>query len=520
MIRRRRAARAAPLAQGSDRAHYRVFEPIGVWTKTTGDPIDLRDTIFLNTDVFENKHHFVVGSHLNRERIPERIVHAKGFGAYGYFEVTHDVSQYTTADIFNGIGKKTPVVGRFSIAIQNLGGNDVVRETKGLAMKFYTKQGNLDLIGLHLPIFLYKEPFDFAQFVHAFKRNPKTGTFDNNMRWDFLTLRPEHFHTIMWLMSDISLPDGYRKIHYFPIHTYEIYNKKGERYYVKFNFRTELGVHNLTNAQGAAIALEDPDYFNTDLYNAIVKKNYPAWRLEMDILTRKDLTKVDYDPFDVTRLWKRGTYRTVPIGRLVFNRVVENNFKDVEQSGFCPDNLVPGIVGPLDAVFKSRRIFYQDAQNYRLGSNFANIRVNSPIYDKTYVRDGMPPLLDNMKDAPNYYPNSFNGPMPYVDESRPTDRMVILHRNAIDLQPMAEFYNEIVESDAHRQRIADNLAASLVEVIPDIEKKALRLMTLIDVDLGRRVRATLTALRAVDPQERQREIAQCIANANEIRKHY
>lgn len=486
--------------------------PIGVWTKVTGDPIDIRDTITVNTDIFNNKHHFVFTSHINRENIPERIVHTKGYGAFGYFEVTNDVSKYTTADLFNGIGKKTPVFGRFSTVIQNIGGSDLARETKGLAIKFYTKQGNLDLICLYLPIFLYKDPIEFGQFVHAFKRNPQTRTFDNNMRWDFLTLRPGFLHTLLWLNSDLGIPDGYRKMNIFPIHTYELYNKNSERFYVRFNFRTELGLVNLTNAQAAAI--QDSDYFNRDLYNAIATKNYPSWRLDIDILTKDELTKLDYDPFDLTRLWRRGTYRTVTVGRLVLNRPVDNYFKDVELSAFCPDNLVPGILDPPDIVFKSRKIFYPDAHNYRVGVNSANVRVNAPLYDKNYNRDGKPPVLDNMKDIPNYYPNSFNGPMPYVDESRPTDRLFVLHRNAVDLQPMAEFYNEIVESDAHRQRIADNFAVSLIDVTGDLEKKALRLLTLVDIDLGRRVKSALAALRAVDPQERINEIAQCIANVN------
>lgn len=492
-----------------------IFQrPIGVWTTTTGDPIDIRDTISLNTDIFNNKLHFRASAHLNRERIPERIVHAKGYSAFGYFEVTNDVSKYTTADVFNEIGKKTPVVGRFSTAVQNLGGTDLVRETKGLSLKLYTKQGNLDLLCLHLPIFLYRDPLDFLSFAHALKRNPRTEALDNTVRWDFINLRPEFLHTIFWLLSDFGLPDGYRKMHVFPIHVYEIYNKEGEKFFVKFNFRTEQGLFNLTNAQAAAIGIDDPDYYNRDLYNAIAAGNYPSWRLELDILTKDQLDKLDYDPFDVTRLWRKGTYRTVTIGRLVFNKLVDNNFKDNEQSAFSPDNLVPGIVGPADVVFKARQVFYPDTQNYRLGANHANIRVNAPLYDMNYNRDGMPPVLDNMKDAPNYYPNSFNGPMPYVDESRPTERLLILHRNAIDLQPMAEFYNEIVDTDAHRQRIVANFAGMLVEVPPDVERKALRLLTLVDIDLGRQVRAALIAARAVVPQERLNQLTQCIVNVN------
>ncbi|XP_047025538.1 catalase-like [Helicoverpa zea] len=487
--------------------------PIGVWTKHNGDPIDIRDTITLNSDVFNNKHHFLLTSHVDRERIPERVVHAKGVGAYGYFEVTHDVSRYIKADVFNGIGKKTPVVGRFSTATQNLGGTDLGREMKGVALKFYTNEGNLDLICLNIPI-LYKDPIDFLSFIRSFRRNPRTGIFDNTMRWDFMIMRPHVLHIIMWLQSDLGLPDGYRKMNNFPIHAYEVYNKKGDRYYVKFNFRTEIGLFNLTNAQAQAIGTEDPDYYNRDLYNAIAAGNYPSWRLEMDILTKDDLTKIDYDPFDLTRQWKRGTYRTVTVGKLVFNRRVDNVFKDVEQAAFNPDNLVPGIVGPPDSLFKARRVFYPDTQHYRLGANHANTGVNAPIYDRNYNRDGKPPVLDNMKDAPNYYPNSFNGPMPYVDEARPTERLFVLQNTAVDLQPMSEFYNEIVESDAHRQRIANNFAASFEGVPSDIERKGLKLLSLVDPDLGRRVKIALNIAKAkamIPLKERYDSRAQCLS---------
>ncbi|KAJ8716507.1 hypothetical protein PYW07_003134 [Mythimna separata] len=487
--------------------------PIGVWTKHTGDPIDVRDTITMNTDIFNNKHHFILTSHLDRERIPERVVHAKGIGAFGYFEVTNDVSKYIKADLFNGIGKRTPILGRFSTATQNLGGTDLGRELKGVAVKFYTRQGNLDLVCLHIPI-LYKDPIEFLSFVRAFRRNPKTGIFDNTMRWDFLTLRPEFLHTVLWLTSDLGIPDGYRKMNNFPIHTYEVYNKHGETFYVKFNFRTEIGLVNLTSAQAQAIGAVDPDYYNRDLYNAIAAGDYPAWRLEMDILTKDDLTRIDYDPFDITRQWTRGTYRTVTAGRLVFNRHVDNNFKDTEQTAFNPDNLVPGIVGPPDSVFKARKVFYPDTQNYRLGANHANSRINAPLYDRNYNRDGQPPVRDNMKDAPNYYPNSFSGPIPYVDEARPTERLFVMESTAVDLQPMAEFYNTVVDTEEHRRRLADNFAVSLEGVPQDIEKKALKLLTLVDIDLGRRVKQAVKVAKAaakIPVKERYDRRAQCLS---------
>lgn len=485
-------------------------------TKLSGEPVDLRDTITINSDVFLSRNHFRVTAHNVRERIPERVVHAKGVAAFGYFEVTHDVSKYIKSDVFNEIGKRTPVVARFSTALQNLGGNDLARETKAMSLKMYTREGNLDLIALHLPIFLYKDPILFQKFLHAFKRNPRTNLMDPIARWDFTTQHVDHLHTLLWLASDFGLPDGYGRMDAFAEHVYEVYNKKGDQYYVKFNFRTEKGLANLTDAQAQAIGIREPDYFNRDLYNTIALKNYPSWRLELDILTKEDLLKVDYDPFDMTRLWKRGTYRTVTVGRLVFNQRVDNFFKDSEISAFSPDNLVPGIKGPYDVVFRARKIFYSDTQNYRLGVNHDNTNVNAPLYDRVYNRDGRAPVLHNMRDAPNYFPNSFNGPMPYVDEARSTESIEIFHSNAIDLQPMAEFYNEIVDSDAHRQRLATRLAESIVPVPLDIEHRVLRILKLISRDLGRRVRDILANLRTQDIQERRSRVAQCIAEVTQV----
>ncbi|XP_075975585.1 catalase-like [Anticarsia gemmatalis] len=494
--------------------------PIGVLTKVTGEPLDIRDTVTLNTELFDNRNHFRLTSHLDRERLPERVVHSKGGGAFGYFEVTHDVSEYTKADVFNGIGNRTPVMARFSTNREKLGGNDVTRDIRAIALKMYTREGILDFITFHIPLFFYKDPINFSLNGRAFRRNPRTGLFDTTTSWDFTSLRPERMHSNLWSMSDLGIPDGYRKTDYFPLHVYEIYNKHGERFFVKFNFRAELGLHNLTNAQAMVIRAEDPDYFNRDLYNAIAEKKYPCWKVEMDIITKDKITKLDFDPFDMTRLWKRGSYITVPIGRLVMNRRVDNHFKEVEQAAFSPDNLVPGITGPHDPVFRSRKLFYPDTQNYRLGVNHDNIPVNSPLYVKTYSRDGVPPVLDNMRDAPNYHPNSFNGPMPFVDEARPKDLPVIFHSNAIDLQPMAEFYNEILESDAHRQRLADNIANSLRTAAPHVVKNTLFIMTYVDTDLGKRVRTSLKKLEKVSQQKRRREITQCFEEQDHHHRYH
>lgn len=443
---------------------------------------------------------------MDAERIPERIVHAKGGGAYGFFEVTNDVTKYTNADVFSKIGKKTQVVVRFSSVVQSIGGNDASREMKGLAAKFYTKDGNLDFVAIHFPVYFYRDPINFIPFAHCFKRNPKTNLIDFNSRWDFITKKPNTIHGILWLLSDYGLPDGYRKIDAFPIHTYEINNELGERHYVKFNFRTLQGLANLTNAQ--ALALGDLDYYNRDLYNSIEEGDYPVWKLEMDVMSVDDIKNLDYNPFEVSRMWKKGDYHTVTIGRMVLNKNPDNFFRDLEQSAFNPANLVPGIPGPVDLLFKSRRLAYRDTQNYRLGVNHNKISVNQPRYAKTYLRDGKPPIKDNMKDAPNYFPNSFNGPLSYVDERRPKEKLVVFETNAVDLQPAADFYNEYVRDEAHRERLANNTVETLSDVYPYLIKRVVRLLTLVDADLGSRVRQGLKVARATEAKSTTRRKSQ------------
>ncbi|XP_022828386.1 peroxisomal catalase 1-like [Spodoptera litura] len=463
--------------------------PIGLWTKNAGDPVEIRDTITINSDQFNNQLLIDSLSTFDGERIPERVVHSKGTGAFGYFEVTHDVSKYTYADVFNEKGKKTPLVVRFSSALQDAGGTDFGREVRGMAIKFYTNDGNLDLLCISVPVYLYRDPMVFLNLVHGVKRNPQTNLFDFTSLYDIITLKPSNIHQFFWSLSDYGIPDGYRKMDTFPVHTFELANVHGETHYVRFNFRTEQGFSPLTTPQAAAIQAVDLDYFTRDLYNAIDSGDYPAWKLEMDVMTKHDIQHLDYDPFDVTRLWKNGTFFTVPIGRLVLNKNVENQFRDVEQAAYNPGHLVPGIPGPVDFLFRGRRIFYRDTQNYRLGRNNNKILVNTPLYEKTYVRDGRPPTKLNMKNAPNYYPNSFHGPVPYVDELRPWKNLHVIESNAVDLEPVWYFYNHILEDDAHRERFITNLAMSLAPVTPPVIQRVFKILHLIDEDLAKRTRA-------------------------------
>ncbi|CAG9562405.1 unnamed protein product [Danaus chrysippus] len=466
-------------------------KPIGILTVSSGEFVEIRQTNTFNSDQFMNQFHTDSNTHANCERIPERFVHAKGGGAFGYFEVTHDVTKYISAELFDTIGKRTPLVVRFSTAVQNLGGNDLARELKGMAIKFYTQEGNLDLLCLNFPVYFYRDPVYFAFFSRAFKRNPKTFLMDSTMVWDFVTKRPDALHTTLWLFSDYGIPNGYRKMDAFPIHTYRVYNKHGETYFIRFNFRTEQGIENLPSDVAAEISSRDLDYYNRDLYNAIENKTYPSWRLDIDIMTFDDVKNVDYNPFEINRIWKKGTYFTKTVGRLVLDRNPDNYFRVVEQSAFNPANLVPGIPGPMDSMFHSRRQSYREAQIYRLGVNHNRIKVNQPLYFKVYNRDGVPPLKDNMKDAPVYYPNSFSGPVPYVDPNMPKEKLRIFETTAVDLEPSADFYNIILKTDDQRERLANNTVARLISVSPDMQRRVIRLFSLTDPDLGRRVERIL-----------------------------
>ncbi|XP_073951860.1 catalase-like [Choristoneura fumiferana] len=470
--------------------------PIGVLTTSAGKPVEVRETVTLNTDPFSNVFFYDQLSSSDHERIPERVVHAKGTGAFGYFEVTHDVSMYTHADVFNGIGKKTPVFGRFSVVNQGLSGIDLSREVRGLGARFYTNEGNLDLIGVAVPVFLFKDPNLFSSTTHHLKRNPKTNLFDNTYRTETFTQEPDSLHGVLWLLSDYGQTNGYRKCDSFTLHPFEVNNKHGESFFVKFNFRSEQGVEVLTEEAARALSATDQDYSTRDLYNAIAEGKFPSWQLEMDVISKHDLTKLNYNPFDLTRLWVNGTYHTVTIGRFVLNRNPENMFKDVEQAALNPGNLVPGIPGPHDDIFKARLFAYRDTQNYRLGINHNNIDVNRPKYRKVYTRDGSPPTKDNMKDAPNYYQNSFNGPVPFVSVARPRERIKIYDRNVVDLQYSADFYSKYMVTEGKRNRLAANIAGILVTAVPLVQKDALRMFHLVDRDLGRRVAIALAAAQA------------------------
>lgn len=348
-------------------------------------------------------------AHFNRERIPERVVHAKGAGAHGYFEVTNDLSKYTKAKFLNKVGKKTDVFMRFSTVGGEKGSADTARDPRGFAMKYYTEDGIYDLVGNNTPIFFIRDAIKFPDFIHTQKRNPETNLKDPNMFWDFLSLTPESLHQVMRLFSDLGTPKGHRHMDGFGSHTFMWYNDEGEHMWVKYHFLTDQGVENFTAAEAEQMAGENPDYSTQDLFDAIERGEYPSWSVYVQMMTPEQAKTYKVDPFDVTKTWYEEDHPLIPLGKLVLNRNPVNFFAEVEQAAFAPSHFVPGIATSPDKLLQGRLVAYEDAHRYRLGANNTQIPINTSKHAELYTtqRDGFMQVNGNMGKAPNYYPSTF-----------------------------------------------------------------------------------------------------------------
>ncbi|MBX3103229.1 MAG: catalase [Bacteroidetes bacterium] len=348
-------------------------------------------------------------AHFNRERIPERVVHAKGSGAFGTFTVTHDISKYTRARIFNQVGKQTKVFLRFSTVGGEKGSADTERDPRGFAVKFYTEDGNWDLVGNNTPVFFIKDAKKFSDFIHTQKRDPRTHCKSPAMMWDFWSLNPESLHQVLILMSDRGTPYGYRHMHGFGSHTFSLVNAQNEVVWVKFHFKTEQGIKNFTDAEAVEMKGKDPDFAQRDLVEAIDKKQFPRWKLKIQVMTQVQARKFPFNPFDVTKVWPHADYPLMDVGVLELNEIPRNFFADVEQSAFAPAHVVDGIGYSPDKMLQGRLLSYPDAHRYRLGVNYEQIPVNRcPYMGANYERDGFMAVNGNGEDAPNYFPNSFD----------------------------------------------------------------------------------------------------------------
>ncbi len=433
-------------------------------------------------------------AHFDRERIPERVVHAKGAGAGGYFEVTSDVTKYTMAKFLSKIGKKTEVFARFSTVGGEKGSADAARDPRGFAVKFYTEDGNYDFVGNNTPVFFIRDPMKFPDFIHTQKRNPATNCPDPDMFWDFLSLTPESIHQVTILFSDRGTPATYRNMNGYSSHTYKWYNKKGEYFWVQYHFKTDQGIKNLTREEAGNLSGADPNHATRDLYNAIEKGNYPSWTLKMQIMTPEQAKDYRFDIFDITKVWPHGDFPLIEVGKLVLNRNPENYFAEVEQAAFCPGNVVPGIAVSPDKMLQARIFSYHDTHIHRLGPNYHLIPVNSPkgAQENSYQRDGFMRVDNNSGGGPNYWPNSFDGPAPEpafleppFEISGQAARFPFTHPNDDFVQP-GNLYRDVM-TDPDREHLIGNIVSHLCGAQKRIQLRQTALFYKADKDYGKRV---------------------------------
>ena len=361
-------------------------------------------------------------AHFNREVIPERRMHAKGSGAFGEFTVTHDITKYTKAAIFSEIGKKTKIFMRFSTVAGERGAADAERDIRGFAVKFYTEEGNWDVVGNNTPVFFFRDPKKFIDLNHAVKRDPRTNMRSANNNWDFWSSLPEAMLQLTITMSDRGIPSSYRYMNGFSSHAYSLINDKNERIWVKFHFRSQQGVQNLTDQEAAAVVAHDRESHQRDLYTAIETGDYPKWTLFIQVMTDEEAKKLPYNPFDLTKMWFKKDFPLIEVGELVLNQNPTNYFADVEQAAFNPANNVPGIGFSPDRMLQTRVFSYGDAQRYRLGVNHHQIPVNAPLGVKnphSFHRDGLMRVDGNMGSELHYEPNSYGNWKDHPETAEP-----------------------------------------------------------------------------------------------------
>ncbi|WP_405951525.1 catalase [Streptomyces prunicolor] len=442
----------------------------------------------------------------NRERIPERVVHARGSGAYGYFEVTDDVTDFTHADFLSTVGKRTELFLRFSTVADSLGGADAVRDPRGFAVKFYTEQGNYDLVGNNTPVFFIKDPIKFPDFIHSQKRDPFTGRQEPDNVWDFWAHSPEATHQVTWLMGDRGIPASYRHMNGYGSHTYQWTNAEGEAFFVKYHFKTNQGVRSLSGEQAAELAGRNPNSHQTDLLQAIERGVNPSWTLHVQVMPAADAAEYRFNPFDVTKVWPHGDYPLQRVGRLVLDRNPDNVFAEVEQAAFSPNNFVPGIGPSPDKMLQGRLFAYADAHRYRLGVNHTLLAVNAPkaTTAQNYGRDGF--MASNAtsrgRAAKNYEPNSYDGP---TETGRALSAPVSVngytgtheapqHTKDDDFFQAGELYR--LMSSEERSRLVANIAGGLAQVSrDDVIERNLAHFHAADPEYGRRVEEAVHALR-------------------------
>ncbi|KAK9874991.1 hypothetical protein WA026_005806 [Henosepilachna vigintioctopunctata] len=437
--------------------------------------------------------------HFARERIPERVAHAKGSAAFGYFEVTNDITKYTTSKVFEKIGKKTPVALRFSRVVGSLGAADTDLDPRGFAIKFYTDEGIWDIVGNNTPIFFIRDPALFPSFIRSQRPNPATNLRDWNQYWDFISLRHECAHQTLILFSDRGLPKSYRHMHGFGSHTFSFVDENKKLTYCKFHIKTNQGIKNLSPSKAKQIAGEDPNYYGRDLYDAIEKKDFPSWTFYVQLMKPEEAKFKNFDPFDITKVWPHKENPLIKVGKIVLNKNPSNYFAEVEQLAFSPSNITQGIWISPDRFLQGRLFAYPDAHRHRLGVNYTQLPVNSPFKASNYLRDGIA-TIENQGGAPNYYPNSFGGPVE-CPTNYPAPLQVSGEVGHYDTGKTEDnytqariFYNKVLDGPA-RSRLEDNLVSTIKYVTSEkVKMNLLQMFTLVDTDLGNNLKDKLRAL--------------------------
>ncbi|MFJ4265980.1 catalase [Paenarthrobacter nicotinovorans] len=438
----------------------------------------------------------------NRERVPERVVHAKGGGAFGTFKTTSDVSAYTKA-AFLQPGAETDMLIRFSSVAGENGSPDTWRDPRGFAVKFYTSEGNYDLVGNNTPVFFIRDGIKFPDFIHSQKRLPGTHLRDADMQWDFWTLSPESAHQVTWLMGDRGLPASWREMQGYGSHTYQWINAAGERFWVKYHFKSNQGVNSITGEQAEALAGSDADFYIRDLSENIEAGNFPSWELHVQVMPYEDAKTYRFNPFDLTKVWPHSDYPLIHVGTMELNKNPENYFAQIEQATFAPSNFVPGIAASPDKMLQARIFSYADAHRYRVGTNHAQIPVNQPKNQvNNYSQDGQGRYLFNSPSTPVYAPNSVGGPAAvepaspaggWENDGELTLSAHTLHAEDDDFGQAGTLYREVYD-EAAKARFLDTITGAVGGVKnADIKERAIQYWTNVDAELGAKLRANLGA---------------------------
>ncbi|MCA9286845.1 MAG: catalase [Phycisphaerales bacterium] len=460
--------------------------PIGVQQALTAGP---RGPVLMqDVQLLEQMQHF------NRERIPERVVHAKGSGAYGTFTVTKDVTKYTKAAFLNKVGKKTDVFLRFSTVAGERGAADAERDVRGFALKFYTEEGNWDMVGNNTPVFFVRDPYKFQMFIHTQKRDPKTNMRCMDMQWDFWSLCPESLHQVTILFSDRGIPAGFGNMNGYGSHTYSLVNADGERVWCKFHFKTMQGIKCLDDSVAASMIAGDRETHQRGLYESIERGEFPRWRFSIQVMTQKQAESFRWNPFDLTKVWPHAEFPLIEVGTLELNRNPENYFAEVEQSSFSPSALVPGIGPSPDKMLQARLMSYADAHRYRVGGNYQQLPVNRPRCPvMNYQRDGVMATAADYGPRPNYWPNSIvTEPKPDAQFADPAWKLGETIVDRFDSTVDHDDYTQVANlyalfDDAHRDRLTTRIAGVLGQARQEVQMRQLCHFFRVDPDYGQRI---------------------------------